>query len=1762
MNKLCKRSIAVLLCMIMMCSGFTMTAYGQTEGSAWDGSAKEEPSLEGDVYQIKTGAQLAWFADYVNAGNGSAKAELTQDIDLGAKEWMPIGNASKRFSGSFDGNGHAIHNLLIDSDTNYIGLFGYLAAGAVVTDIYLDGSISSSFETNGGYAGGVAGYASASTSKPATITKVRNACGINVKGSSYGSYAGGIVGFCGTAVTIKQCSNSGDIVGTQKAVGGIAGQGKAVSECYNTGNITGNTCVGGIVGLGSAEEIKDCYNTGNITGSSFVGGITAQASATAIPVKNCYNTGNIETIGTIAYSEGIAASSSAQVQNSYTSKVEKATDYGHAKVVTEQELRSLADELGEAYAVNIFDTYHAGTPVLTWELDEPEWKNTGSAQITEVRVAGAACTQAEVAFGTQMTEKMFDVVGFAREVELHTQAGYVIVPASWKGDSYQAEKAGTYVFTPVYNMPDGASLAEDAVIEKSTVTVREKGAAAPVVSAASLLEGTSSSITIKYGREELGLTNHIRATVDGEEKEVYVEWELPESFSATVPGVYTATAKFVEKYQVESSVEMPQIELTVKEQGFLGSLSFSSVSKSGYYEMEPAFDETVKEYTVYVPDTKSAFYVDTVLDESIQDGQVMAEYTNTRNAAQNVAVTSGMPKNLSQFVAMGSKTQAANNNTLNVNVTNTKDHSVQTYTIHVKRIRSLASLEASADGTKVNFLPAFQGSVFAYEMIVPDSQKEVTLSPGAQAKDSILAVTSDAAQGEIQVQEDGSYVIGLAEEGKTKAAVRVADESGGGVQTYYMTIKKTKTAKVSFETVPGEASVLVKDAYNERVLENEDGTFHLLQGETYTYTVSRYEYITEHSQFTAQDGTRSITLKKAAENPEINKEILAQWGSFGKNAQKNAVVSERTPTTASDAALYWTKCLGSGYGGQATGAPLIVDGYVISTVGSTIYKLDRFTGEIAAQGTMCGASNFSIVPPTYADGMIFVGLANGTIQAFNAETLESLWVYHDVLKGQPNSPITYHNGYVYTGFWNSEVKEANFVCVPVTDEDITKPDEEKHAAWTYTQKGGFYWAGAYVCDDYVLVGTDDGESGNTSQTSSILSLEPLTGKVIDKISGLNGDIRSTVCHDEVTGRYYVTSKAGSFYGFGVEADGTFTKEKDSSTGYDIKEIRLGGMSTSTPVVYNGRAYVGVSGTSQFGAGSGHCIAVLDLASNSIAYKAATKGYPQTSGLLSTAYEKETGYVYVYFLDNYTPGWVRYVKDKPGVTDAIDPYVEVTEKGTAKYAPILFTPSGAQAQYAVCTPIADEYGTLYFKNDSAYLMAVGSSIERIEVVKQPEKLQYAPGEKFDPAGMQVVAHLQNGMQRDVTKDIIIISGEALRADQTEITMLYDRVLYHDTDETVSGVSVHASNVKLQPLETYIKIKVWEEVKASAEPSKSAVPDESAKPSESEKPVGSTKPGESEKPVGSTKPAESGKPGESTKPEESGKPVGSTKPVGSEKPVGSTKPDGSEKPVGSTKPAGSTKPSESENVKPGENVKPNQSIKPGESTNPLQSVKPSEAVKPVPQEIPVEKNEDGTIQVQGETIFIKALEKVLETAENIRLVMTSLTKENSTKEYEKVQEVLKAYEPSHIMVCDMQFVNEKNEEIKLQGKVSISFTIQEEFHPERVAVVRIHQGIRTAQDADPYTLYQTVISEDKKTATIETDAMGTFVLMETDKKITVPGDVDGDGKITLKDAQMALKAALNLLVLEGDQKKAADVNQDGKIELKDAQVILKKALNLIP
>ena len=143
--------------------------------------------------------------------------------------------------------------------------------------------------------------------------------------------------------------------------------------------------------------------------------------------------------------------------------------------------------------------------------------------------------------------------------------------------------------------------------------------------------------------------------------------------------------------------------------------------------------------------------------------------------------------------------------------------------------------------------------------------------------------------------------------------------------------------------------------------------------------------------------------------------------------------------------------------------------------------------------------------------------------------------------------------------------------------------------------------------------------------------------------------------------------------------------------------------------------------------------------------------------------EETGCVYVYFFDNFTPGKLRVLEDKPGQTEVSLKTMETytasgqTETYTTPYN--IFTPSGAQAQYAICSPIMDEYGTIYFKNDSAYLMAVGSTIERIEVTKLPDKTTYNVKDTFDPTGMENKSHFATSISISIARKSPIMAANA-------------------------------------------------------------------------------------------------------------------------------------------------------------------------------------------------------------------------------------------------------------------------------------------------------------------------------------------------------------------------------------------------------------------
>ncbi|MDO5292185.1 MAG: PQQ-binding-like beta-propeller repeat protein [bacterium] len=500
-------------------------------------------------------------------------------------------------------------------------------------------------------------------------------------------------------------------------------------------------------------------------------------------------------------------------------------------------------------------------------------------------------------------------------------------------------------------------------------------------------------------------------------------------------------------------------------------------------------------------------------------------------------------------------------------------------------------------------------------------------------------------------------------------------------------------------------------------------------------------------------GNNMVTISQAVTEQK-------DWSSFRGNEKNNGITDAAIPYSYQDASLYWATEFKQGW--TTSGCPILVGDYLYFTFKKNIVKVNKFTGKQVLSMPMEEDAGYAINTPAYANGKIFVTLSDGIVQAFDGDTLESVWIYRDKLEGTPNANIICHGDYLYTGFYNSKT-DANFVCINTKDEDPESKTEEKDATWTYALKNGFYWSGACVAEDYLVVG---GENG------TVVTLDLKTGNVLDSITDISGNIRCNISYDTATKRYYFTSSSGYFYSMEIGENGKIDKAQ-------VKSIKLSGASTSTPVVYNGRAYVGVSGTNAYKAYTGHNITVIDLDSFTIAYTCETRGYSQSSGLLTTAYEKADGSVYVYFLENYESGIVRVIKDKKGQTTC--------SSGT--YADILFTPQDKQKNYALCSAITDEYGTLYFKNDSGYMMAVGSAIDTIEVKSQPAKTTYNQGEIFDPTGLKVVATYKNGMERDITsevsfsKEAIVFEGaEGTDSCKQTIQLLCNQGLYQDILDT--------------------------------------------------------------------------------------------------------------------------------------------------------------------------------------------------------------------------------------------------------------------------------------------------------------------------------------------------------------------------------------------
>ena len=230
------------------------------------------------------------------------------DAQENTKGWLPIGHDTDAsiddhqgtpFTGSFDGDGHAIRNLRIDrGEEDYAGLFGRVDGGSIVSlgleDLEVTGD-----ERVGGLVGDNGGtvmdcYA---TGRVTGESGVGGLVGVNggtvTDGYATGSVTGkesvgGLAGFVDNG-TVTDSYATGRVTG-ESGVGGLAGDnGGTVSSSYATGRVTGESGVGGLVGDNDGM-VTGSYATGRVTGDEYVGGLAGGNSTT---VTGSYATGRV-----------------------------------------------------------------------------------------------------------------------------------------------------------------------------------------------------------------------------------------------------------------------------------------------------------------------------------------------------------------------------------------------------------------------------------------------------------------------------------------------------------------------------------------------------------------------------------------------------------------------------------------------------------------------------------------------------------------------------------------------------------------------------------------------------------------------------------------------------------------------------------------------------------------------------------------------------------------------------------------------------------------------------------------------------------------------------------------------------------------------------------------------------------------------------------------------------------------------------------------------------------------------------------------------------------------------------------------------------------------------------------------------------------------------------------------------------------------------------------------------------------------------------
>ena len=305
-------------------------------------------------YEISNAKQLVGFAEYYNAGKiaSPANAVLTANINLEGYSWIPIGNASTKYKGVFDGQGHTISNfnMTITGAGNW-GLFGYATGeGTVIKNLSISGNVTTALTSNVDVQYGVVGQADGT----AEIRNMHSSVNLTSNDTYQKKYFGGIVGRTGN-ITVDMCSYSGTL------------------------SLGSNTldCVGGVVGYvynGKTAKITNCSFSGKIESTytdGKIGGILGYyngENAKALTLSNCLSVGTLPEgrnafVGTIKN----YGSTNAGSNNYYTDGMTHSVSNVTAAAATKIQLKSgeIAIALGDAWGQNVNNgVLNQGYPVV------------------------------------------------------------------------------------------------------------------------------------------------------------------------------------------------------------------------------------------------------------------------------------------------------------------------------------------------------------------------------------------------------------------------------------------------------------------------------------------------------------------------------------------------------------------------------------------------------------------------------------------------------------------------------------------------------------------------------------------------------------------------------------------------------------------------------------------------------------------------------------------------------------------------------------------------------------------------------------------------------------------------------------------------------------------------------------------------------------------------------------------------------------------------------------------------------------------------------------------------------------------------------------------------------------------------------------------------------------------------------------------------------------------------------------------------------